>query len=71
MASDKLIAVDFSQQKATSKVISNSNRLSSHQAGWNGMYLEYHRRRVRSEKCGLGGLPHEQLFKTEERIREK
>ena len=42
MASDKLIAINFSQEAATSQVISNSNRLSSHQAGWNGMYLEYH-----------------------------
>ncbi len=42
MASDKLIAVNFSQEAATSQVISNSNRLSSHQAGWDGMYLEYH-----------------------------
>ncbi|MEM6754880.1 MAG: hypothetical protein AAF630_18140 [Cyanobacteria bacterium P01_C01_bin.38] len=40
MASDKLIAVNFSQEAATSQVISHSNRLSSHQAGWNGMYLE-------------------------------
>ncbi len=42
MASDKLIAVNFSQEAATSQVISHTNRLSSHQAGWNGMYLEYH-----------------------------
>ncbi len=28
-------------------------------------------RRERSEKCGLGGFPHEQLFKTEERGKER
>jgi len=42
VASDKLIAVNFSQEKATSEVLSHLNLLSSHQAGWNGMYLEYH-----------------------------
>ncbi|MGB3756227.1 MAG: AraC family transcriptional regulator [Rivularia sp. (in: cyanobacteria)] len=42
MASDKIIAVNFSQEKATSQVLSHPNRLSSHQAAWDGMYLEYH-----------------------------
>ncbi|MEA5594200.1 hypothetical protein [Rivularia sp. UHCC 0363] len=42
VASDKIIAVNFSQEKATSQVLSHPNLLSSHQAGWDGMYLEYH-----------------------------
>ena len=42
MSLDKIIAVNFSQKEATSKVLSQPNQFSSHQAGWNGMYLEYH-----------------------------
>ena len=42
MASDKIIAVNFSQEAATSQVLSHPNLISSHQAGWDGMYLEYH-----------------------------
>ena len=39
---NQLIAVDFSQSAATSKVLERPNLLSSHQASWNGMYLEHH-----------------------------
>lgn len=42
MASNKTIAVNFSREVATSQVLSHVNQLSSHRAGWNGMYLEYH-----------------------------
>ena len=42
MIPKKPIAVDFSQEAATSQVLSRPNLLSSHQAGWNGMYFEYH-----------------------------
>ena len=36
------IAVDHSQEKATSQILSGSNLLSSCKTAWNGMYLEYH-----------------------------
>lgn len=42
MTQQKPIAVDFSQEAATSQVLSRPNLLSSRQAGWNGMYFEYH-----------------------------
>lgn len=42
MTPGKPIAVDFSQKAATSKVLSRPNLLSSHQAMWDGVYLEYH-----------------------------
>lgn len=38
----KPIAVDFSQETATAQMIPRRNLLSSRQAGWNGIYLEYH-----------------------------
>ncbi|MDV2996929.1 MAG: HTH-type transcriptional activator RhaR [Chroococcidiopsis sp. SAG 2025] len=42
MAANKTIAVNFSQSAATSQVLSQPNLFSSHQADWNGIYLEYH-----------------------------
>ena len=42
MTQDRAIAVDFSQSAATSKVIKRPNLLSSHQANWDGIYLEHH-----------------------------
>lgn len=42
MVQDRLIAVDFSQSAATSQVLARPNLLSSHQANWEGMYLEHH-----------------------------
>ena len=41
MISDKAIAVDFSRETATSSIILPPN-LSSHQADWTGIYLQYH-----------------------------
>ena len=41
MTSDKAIAVDFSQETATSPIIAPPN-LSSHQANWTGIYLQYY-----------------------------
>ena len=41
MTSDKTIAVDFSQETATSPVILPP-KLSSHHADWTGIYLRYH-----------------------------
>ena len=38
----KAIAVDFSQEGATSQVLARPNSLSSHQAEWEGIYLECH-----------------------------
>ena len=42
MTSDRAIAVDFSQEAATAKVLKRPNLLSSHQSKWDGMYLEHH-----------------------------
>ena len=41
MTLDKAVAVDFSQETATSSVILPP-KLSSHHADWTGMYLQYH-----------------------------
>lgn len=38
----KPISVDFSQETATAQMIPRRNLLSSRQAGWQGIYLEYH-----------------------------
>jgi hypothetical protein len=42
MESNKTIAVNFSQVTATSQVLSHPNLLSSHLAGWKGIYLQYY-----------------------------
>ncbi|BAY82631.1 AraC family transcriptional regulator [Calothrix parasitica NIES-267] len=42
MTLNQPIAVDFSQEAATSKVLKRPNLLSSHQVKWHGIYLEYH-----------------------------
>ena len=42
MTKKKTIPVDFSKEAATSQVLSRPNLLSSHQARWDGVYLEYH-----------------------------
>ena len=42
MSDRKLIAVDFSQEAATSKVLKTPSLQSSHRMRWNGIYLEYH-----------------------------
>ncbi|MBV6627880.1 MAG: helix-turn-helix transcriptional regulator [Rivularia sp. (in: Bacteria)] len=42
MTLNQPIAVDFSQEAATSKVLKRPNLLSSHQVKWQGIYFEYH-----------------------------
>jgi hypothetical protein len=43
MPEEKPLAVDFSQEDALEQILPRPPILSSHEAGWNGILLEYHR----------------------------
>jgi AraC family transcriptional regulator len=43
MAKDEFFVVDLSQTNHTEKILPRSPLLSSQEAGWNGIHLEYHR----------------------------
>lgn len=43
MPQEKPLAVDFSNENAMTQVLVRSAILSSHQAGWDGIHVEYHR----------------------------
>jgi AraC family transcriptional regulator len=43
MAKDEPLVVQFNQRDATEKILPRSPLLSSHDVGWKGIYMEYHR----------------------------